>query len=199
MANSTDTENTQSALENVESFLLQFASHSPKLLDEMRSAGTILKQTNIRSFNSLSSDTCDLPSTIAIELRQAAEAADSKQFFICSQKIKNSSRILQMLMEEAKRTRRKIDSLSALNITTLERQSLQRHCIHLEQALSVLYALNLDLHEVQLTANALYIHGLKEETLELQEMNGLKEAIARLISIVSTKHFKSIYTPIIQQ
>uniref|UniRef100_A0A182W5V3 Uncharacterized protein n=1 Tax=Anopheles minimus TaxID=112268 RepID=A0A182W5V3_9DIPT len=205
MASSTNTENTRIAMENLESFLSKFASHSPALLDDIHSAGTIMKQTNMSNLNSLrqdnqpsnytqarntvffrfflnsSSATCDLPSNIAVELRLAAEAADGKQFFTCCQKIKTASYILQMLMAEAKSTRRKIDSLSVLNTPAREELlPLQKHCIYLEEALSLLYALNLDLHEVQLTANALYVHGLKDDTPRLQEMDKLKDAIARL-------------------
>uniref|UniRef100_A0A182M7F7 Uncharacterized protein n=1 Tax=Anopheles culicifacies TaxID=139723 RepID=A0A182M7F7_9DIPT len=164
MANLTNSENMRVALENIESFLTKFASQSPTLLDEIRSAGTILKQTNLRNVHSLG---------------------------------KNSSSILQMLMVEGKRTRRKVDSLSVLNTTSLELEQhllLQKYCIYLEEAFSLLYALNLALHEVQLTANALYVHGLKEDTPQLQEMEKLKDAIARLVSIVSSKHFKSTLT-----
>ncbi|XP_052900382.1 uncharacterized protein LOC128306808 [Anopheles moucheti] len=139
----------------------------------------------------------DLPSTIAIELRHAAETADSKQFFICSQKIKTSSCIQQMLMEEAKQARRKIDSLALRNTTSLERLRLQKLNMYLEQAFNILYMLNLQLHEIQLTANALFVHGLKEDKphlQEIQEMDGLKDAIARFVSIVSTKNFRSTFT-----
>lgn len=196
MDNLTNSENTRIVMEHVESFLSKFATQSAMLLDEIRSAGTILKQTNISNFNTLSSSaTCDLPSNIAIELRQAAEAAESKQFFTCCQKIKNASCILQTLMDEAKRTRRKIDSISMLNTTSLEKHlPLQKHCIYLEEALNLLYALNLGLHEIELTANALYIHGLHEDTPLRLEMDKLKNAIARLVAILSTKHFKSTLT-----
>lgn len=151
------------------------------------------------NFNSGRSDTSDLPATVAMELRRAAETAESKQFFTCSQKLKTSSCILQMLMEEAKRTRRKIDSLPMLDATSPGRLPLQKHCIYLERALHLLYALNLALHEVQLTANALYVHGLQEDTLKLQEMDKLKDAIARLVSVVSSKQFNATFTTPVTQ
>ncbi|XP_053669571.1 uncharacterized protein LOC128719950 [Anopheles marshallii] len=202
ITNSMDSENTRLVLECVESFLLKFTSQTPTLLDALCVAATILKQTNTTfhpiSFQS-STGTHDLLSTIAIELRHAAEAADSKQFFIYSQKIKTSSCILQMLMEEAKQARRKIDSLALRNTTSLERLQLQNFHIYIEQAFNILYILNLELHEIQLTANGLYVHGLKEDKPLLQEMDGLKDAIARFVSIVSSKHFKSSFTTPLRQ
>lgn len=190
-------ENERTAVETVEALLLHLATQLPALLGEINSAGSALTQTNPSSFNSHCTEACDVPSNIVAELRLAAEAAESKQFFSCTQKLNNASHMLQMLMEEVKRTRRKIDSFAVSNTAALEHhQSLHRQCLYLEQAVSLLYALNLALHEVQLTANALYVHGLKEETQPFQATDDLKDAIARLTSIVSTKHFKATLTSI---
>lgn len=190
-------ENERNAVENVEALLMLLAAQLPTLLGEINSAGSALKQANPSSLNTLGTGLCDVPTNIAAELRLAAEAAESKQFFSCTQKLNNASHMLQTLMEEVKRTRRKIDYFAVSNTTALEHhQSLHRQCLYLEQAVSLLYALNLRLHEVQLTANALYVHGLQGETQPFQATDDLMEAIARLTSIVSTKHFKSTFTSI---
>uniref|UniRef100_A0A182YCR4 Uncharacterized protein n=1 Tax=Anopheles stephensi TaxID=30069 RepID=A0A182YCR4_ANOST len=187
-----------SAVDSIEALLIKLATELPSLVGEINSAGSALKQTNLRSLNSLSTAICDVPVNIAAELQLAAEAAESKHFFTCTQKLKNTSHQLQILMEEAKRTRRKIDFLAApAGTTALEHhQPLHRQCAYLEQAVSLLYALNLGLHEVQLTANALYVHGLQDAAQPVLATDDLKDAIARLVSIVSTKHFKSTCTTI---
>lgn len=190
-------ESVRNAAESVEALLSKLATELPTVLGEIHSAGSVLRQTTQHNLSSLSTGTCDVPSNIAAELRLAVEAAESKQFFSCTQKLKNASHLLRMLMEEAKLTRRKLDHLAVSNTPAPEHhQPLQRQCLYLEQATSLLYALNLALHEVQLTANALYVHGLKDETHPFQGTDDLKDTITRLVSIVSSKHFKSTCTSI---
>lgn len=197
MANTVSMENERNAVENVEALLMQLATQMPTLVGDIHSAGSVLKQTNLRSLNSLSTGACDIPASIAAELRLAVEAAESKQFFTCTRKLNNTSNMLKMLMEEAKRIRRKVDYFAVTNTIALEHhQLLHRQCLYLEEAVSLLYALNLGLHQVQLTANALYVHGLKDETKPFHATDDLKDAIARLVSTVSTKHFKSTFASI---
>ncbi|XP_050075128.1 uncharacterized protein LOC126562616 [Anopheles maculipalpis] len=185
--------------DHVEALLNTFANQLPTLQGEINSVVTMLKQSNLNSLNSLSTGTCNVPSDIAAELRLAAEAAESKHFFACTQKLNNTSHMLETLMKEAKFTRRKIDSLAMSNVSTStpeQRQSLHIQCMYMEQAVCLLCALNRAHHEVQLAANALYIHGLQDVTESLHGADHLKESIARLVSIISTKHFKSSLTPI---
>lgn len=59
----------------------------PTLLGEIRAASSILKGARLRRDGALSAATVDIPADVASDMRAAGEAADHKQFFICSQTI----------------------------------------------------------------------------------------------------------------
>ncbi|XP_041787093.1 uncharacterized protein LOC121602389 [Anopheles merus] len=171
------------ALENVDKMLFTIASELPTLLGEVCSVSNALKDTKLCNFSSLCAVTSELPPSIATELRIAHEAADSKQFFLCTKGIADASDRLTTLMAEAKQTRRKLDQFLAINTAAAEQQQqLQRSCIYLDQALGLLFALDLELHEIKLAASALYLHGQKAGAAQLRETEGLKGAVARLVA-----------------
>uniref|UniRef100_A0A182X7D3 Uncharacterized protein n=1 Tax=Anopheles quadriannulatus TaxID=34691 RepID=A0A182X7D3_ANOQN len=189
------------ALESADKMLLRIASELPTLLGEVCSASNALKDTKRCNVSSLCAVTSELPPSIATELRIANEVADSKQFFLCTKGIADASDRLTTLMAEAKQTRHKLDQFLAINTAAVEQQQqqLQRPCIYLDQALGLLFALDLELHEIKLAASALYLHGQKAGAAQLRETEGLKGAVARLVAILSSKHFTSTLATIASQ
>uniref|UniRef100_A0A182N0X0 Uncharacterized protein n=1 Tax=Anopheles dirus TaxID=7168 RepID=A0A182N0X0_9DIPT len=172
----------------------QLVVQLPTLLCEIRAAGNILKEARLRRDGALCAATADVPAAIASDMRSAAEAADSKQFFICTQTIKRATGMLQQLEVDI---RRELEAAGGGH-------GRRRWCSYLEQALDLMYALNWELHLVRLATNALYVHGQDgagpgdQQQQQLQETDGLKDAIARLVAAIATKHFGPSPAPVEQ-
>uniref|UniRef100_A0A182QU18 Uncharacterized protein n=1 Tax=Anopheles farauti TaxID=69004 RepID=A0A182QU18_9DIPT len=167
----------------------------PTLLGEIRAAGSILKEAHLRRERSVCAATADVPEDIANEMRAASAAADGKQYFSCCQTITHATRTLHQLEEDI---RRSLDSSGRQ--TLMHDHARRRWCSYLEQALDLLYALNWELHLVRLATNALYVHAQDDAPaeLQLQETDGLQDAIGRLLAAIATKHFGPPTPPVDQ-
>uniref|UniRef100_A0A182PWK3 Uncharacterized protein n=1 Tax=Anopheles epiroticus TaxID=199890 RepID=A0A182PWK3_9DIPT len=176
------------ALDNVENLLLKIATEMSTLQGEEHSMSNMFKDTKFCNFHQICSATYDIPSNIATEFRIANETAESMKFLSYSKTINNVSSRLTMLIQEAKRMRRNLDQSVELDSTFAEQLSLQKLCLYLDQALSLMYAKHLALHEIKLTTNALYVHGHKTIVTQQRETNDLKDKISRFTAIMVSKH-----------
>ncbi|XP_053678717.1 uncharacterized protein LOC128729090 [Anopheles nili] len=193
MAKQTEQFNERALWKNIEDYFLELKTWLKPVHSEICTAKTLLKECKIHNYNSLCAATKDLPTDIANDMITAAEVSDTNQFFKYSQTMNCVSTKLQQYIEQAKCIRRSLDRATAIKTIATQDPELQAICHYFHQTQNLLYVLNIELQEVQLAGNAFYVHGLPSAASQLLETEGLEEAVARLVALVSSKQFNSTF------
>uniref|UniRef100_A0AAG5DMD2 Uncharacterized protein n=1 Tax=Anopheles atroparvus TaxID=41427 RepID=A0AAG5DMD2_ANOAO len=183
---------SKSLCTNVDADFKEIVSLLPVIHGEIVKARSILKQTNFRNINPNIAEMTTVPSEVADVMREAAQAAESNKFSEFCSTIYETCCKLTTTMERLNRVQYDVASQTAERAQPLEQ--LQGEVDYMDQAVYLLYTINLEFQKVLLAGNASYIHGLSHVGDQLSEMEGLKETLTRLLAVVSCTHFSNSST-----